>query len=117
MDNEVFKNTKFNTLKTKINNLEKKIPDVTILIHINQYTQINKIQRKKLEMLIKKIPDTSGLVTTTIRNTKVSKVENKIPGTCGLLNTTVINKKLGDVENRIFNHDKYITDNHDNIIY
>ena len=30
VDNEVIKNTKFNTLKTKVNNLEKKIPDATI---------------------------------------------------------------------------------------
>ena len=29
-------------------------------------------------MLIKKIPDTCGLVTTTIMNTKSTKVENKI---------------------------------------
>ena len=36
IDNEVVKNTKFNTLKTKVNNLEKKIPDATTLIHINQ---------------------------------------------------------------------------------
>ena len=37
VDNEVVKNTKFNTLKTKLTNLEKKIPNATILIHINQY--------------------------------------------------------------------------------
>ena len=36
VDNEVVKNTKFNTLKTKVNNLEKKIPDATTLTHINQ---------------------------------------------------------------------------------
>ena len=36
-DNEFVKNTKFNTLKTKVNNLDKKIPDGTTLIHINQY--------------------------------------------------------------------------------
>ena len=35
---------------------------------------------------MKKIPDTSGLVTTTVLNTKISEVENKTP-----------------------NHDKYIT--------
>ena len=35
--NEVVKNTKFNTLKTKVNNFEKKIPDATTLIHKNQY--------------------------------------------------------------------------------
>ena len=37
VDNEVIKNTKFITLKTKVNNLEKKIPDGTSLIQINQY--------------------------------------------------------------------------------
>ena len=35
IETEVGKNTKFNTLKTKISNLEKKIPDATTLIHIN----------------------------------------------------------------------------------
>ena len=28
---------KFNTLKTTVNNLDKKVPDETTLIHINQY--------------------------------------------------------------------------------
>ena len=32
-DNEFVTKTKFNTLKTKVNNLEKKIPDETTLIH------------------------------------------------------------------------------------
>ena len=30
VDNEVLKNLKFNSLKTKINNLDTKIPDATI---------------------------------------------------------------------------------------
>ena len=42
MDNEVVKNTRFNTLKTKVSNLEKKIPDATFLIHINQYNTVKK---------------------------------------------------------------------------
>ena len=33
VDNEVVKILKFNTLKTKVNNLEKNIPDATTLIH------------------------------------------------------------------------------------
>ena len=37
VDNEVVKNTKFNTLKTKVNILEKKIPDATTLFPIDQY--------------------------------------------------------------------------------
>ena len=36
VDNEFVKNTKFNTLKTKVNELDKKLPDATTLIHINQ---------------------------------------------------------------------------------
>ena len=36
VDNEVVKNTKFNT-KTKVNNLEKKIPDATTLHKSTQH--------------------------------------------------------------------------------
>ena len=36
VDNEVVQNTKFNTLKKKVGNLENKIPDPTTLIDINQ---------------------------------------------------------------------------------
>ena len=36
-NNEVVKNTKFNTIKIEVNSLEKKIPDATTLIHINEY--------------------------------------------------------------------------------
>ena len=36
VDNEAVKNTKFNTLKTKVNSLEKKPPYAAIVIHINQ---------------------------------------------------------------------------------
>ena len=85
VDNDVVKNTKFNTLKTKVYSLEKKIPHATKLIHINQYNTDKQNLDKKMEMLIK-ILDTSGLVTTTVLNTKIS-----------------------DVENKILSHDKYIT--------
>ena len=37
VNNEVVKDTKFNAIKRKVNNLEKGIPDETTLIHINQY--------------------------------------------------------------------------------
>ena len=52
VDNEVIKNTKFNTLETKVNNLEKKILEATTLIHINQYNTDKQILEKKMEMLI-----------------------------------------------------------------
>ena len=54
VDNEVVKNTKFNTLKTKVNNLEKKIPDATTLIHINQYNADKQNLEKKIGDVDKK---------------------------------------------------------------
>ena len=53
VDNKVTKNKKSNALRTKVNNLEKKIPDATTF-NSHKSTQINKIYKKKLEMLIKK---------------------------------------------------------------
>ena len=52
-DIDVVKNTKLNKLKTKVNSLEKKIPDATTLIHISQYNTEKQNLEKKLEMLIK----------------------------------------------------------------
>ena len=76
---EVVKNTKFSTLKSKVNNLGKKLPDPTALIHINQYNTDKQKLVQKIEDVDKKIPDTSGLVTTTVLNTKICEIENKIP--------------------------------------
>ena len=47
VDNEVVKNTKFNTLKTKVINLEKKVPGATNLTHINQYNTDLEFRQKK----------------------------------------------------------------------
>ena len=54
VDNEVVKNVKFNTLQTKVNNLEKKIPDATALIHINQYNTDKQNLEKKIGDVDKK---------------------------------------------------------------
>ena len=43
-------------------------------------------------MLIKKIPDTSGLVTTTVLNTKISEIENKFPDNSKYITTQEFNK-------------------------
>ena len=69
-DNDVIKNTKFNSLKTTVNNLEKKIPDATTLIHINQYNTDKQNLDTKIGGVDKKIPDASGLVTTTVSEYK-----------------------------------------------
>ena len=47
VDNEVVKNTKLNTQKTTVNNLENKIPVVATLIHINPYnTDMQNLEKK-----------------------------------------------------------------------
>ena len=53
-----------------------------------------------MEMLIR-ITDTSGLVTTTILNTKVSEVENNIRNTSDLVTKTVLNTKINEAKNKI----------------
>ena len=63
-----------------------------------------------MEILIKKIPDTSGLVTATVLNIKISEAENKIRDTSSsLVTTTVLLTKIGVVENKMTDHAKYIT--------
>ena len=67
----VVKNTKFNTLKTKVNNLEKKIPDVTISVPINQLNT-DKQTNKKIRDVDERMPYLIGSVYTLVLNTKIS---------------------------------------------
>ena len=53
--------------------------------------------------------DTSGLMTTTVLNTKVSEVDNKIPDTCSLVTTNVLKTKISEVGNKTTDNSKYIT--------
>ena len=55
MNNDAVKNIKINTLKTMVNNLEKKLPDATTLIHINQYNTDTQILERKSKLFIKNI--------------------------------------------------------------
>ena len=52
--NEVVKNAKFNTLKTKVNSLEKKLSDATTLIHVNQCNTDKENLEKKIGHVDKK---------------------------------------------------------------
>ena len=76
--NEVVKNTKFNTLKTTVNSLEKKIPDVTTLIQMNWHNIGKQNLEKKIGDVDKKITDASGLVTKFFLIIKISPVENEM---------------------------------------
>ena len=79
------------------------------LLYVNQYDTYKNNLEKKLEMLVKKIPDTSVLVTTTVLNTKITACENKIPYTSSLVTTTILQTKITEVENKIRDHAICIT--------
>ena len=49
-----------------------------------------------MKMLIKKIPDVNGFVTTAVLNTKISEVKNKITDTSSLVITTLLITKIGE---------------------
>ena len=48
VDCNVVNKTKFNALKTKVNSLEKEIPDATTLIHTIQYNKVKQNLGKKI---------------------------------------------------------------------
>ena len=66
VDKQIDKNSKFNTLNMKVNNLEHKTPDATTWIHINKYNTDEQNLEKKNKDVENKILDVSGLVTTTV---------------------------------------------------
>ena len=59
---------------------------------------------KKIGDVDKKIPDTSGLVITTVLNTKISEIEIEIPDTSGLMTTAIHNTNFSEGENKISDH-------------
>ena len=61
VDKEIFNSTKSKTLKTKANNLERKILDVTTVIHINQYNTDKQNLEEKIGDVDEKVVDASGL--------------------------------------------------------
>ena len=60
-----------------------------------------------MEILIKKIPDVSGLVTTTVHNTKISKVKKKKPVVSGLVKKTGYDAKISEIEGKYFTASGY----------
>ena len=109
VNNKVVKNTKFNTIRTKVSNLEKKSSWCNYFDHINQYSTGKKKLEKKIEDVDKKIPHTSALVITTVLNTKISEVQNKIPDTSCSVTAAVLNTKISEVDNKTPDHAIYIT--------
>ena len=75
--NEVVEKTVYNKLKAKLNKLDKKITNATILIHINQYNTDKPNLDKKNRNIYKKIPDVTVLVTLVFLIQKLKKLRTK----------------------------------------
>ena len=104
LDKEVVKNTKFNSLKTKVINLEKKIPDTTILIPI---TQCNTDKQNLEKKILTEKTKTTDLATTTVLNTKISGFGNKMPEWFSDYNC--FEYEIRKVQKNISDYSKYIT--------
>ena len=74
MSNEVVKNTKSNIVNTKVNNSDKKLSNVSTLIHINQYNTGKQNLAKKIGDVDKKILCARGLVNN---DAKILAVKGK----------------------------------------
>ena len=109
LDDQVVKNTKFNTLKTKIN---KKTPDAIILIYINQCNTGKQNLEKKIGDADKKIPDVSGLVTATVLKKKLKKLIAKYI-TLAVQLRKRCNAKMIEIEGKYFttsDYNKFMSD-------
>ena len=91
-------NVKKDVYDAKINNIEYKIPDITILATNNTLnTNINWVKNN--------ICSITNLAKTAALNAKINEVKNKITDISNLAATTV----LTSVEKKIPHHSKYIT--------
>ena len=75
--NEAVEKTVYSKLKAKLNKLDKKITNATILIHINQYNTDKPNLDKKNRNIYKKIPDVTVLVTLVFLIQKLKKLRTK----------------------------------------
>ena len=85
------KNLKKDTLNTKVNNLENKIPDAFTLIETSQCLTWTKFV-EKIKAVENEIPDFSGLATAAVLNANIGKVENKILNSSCLATAAVFNR-------------------------
>ena len=90
--NDVIKKTEYNSLKTKVDNI-----DTTNFVLKAKYEKDGSDFEDKISKIDKKIPDVSGLVKKRDFNAKVTKIEGKIPSISGLatnLALTAVEKKI-----------------------
>ena len=116
MDNEIVKNTKLTTLKTKVNKLDEKISNAFTLTHIIQYNTDNQNLKENIGDVDKKIPHVIGLVITNFPKTKIKEDDNKILDLKGLFNKRDYDAKISEIEWKCFtasHYHKFTSEKHD----
>ena len=119
--NDVVKKTEYNSLKTKVDNI-----DTTNFVLKTKYEKDESGFEDKISKIDKKIPDVSNLVRKQIlmlkllilpsisglaTNTALTAVENKILDVSSLVKKTDYHTNVCEIENKVndHNHGKYIT--------
>ena len=88
----LLKKTEYNTLKTKVDDID-----------LSKYAQKTKYDTEVGDLKLK-IPKISGLLQTSVFNSKITEVENKIPDISNLATKTKVNaveNKIPDIKNLV----------------
>ena len=87
--------TDTNALEDKIDKVENKIPDVSLLATKSSVTYLITEAEDKIDKIYKKIPDISSLASKT----KLTAVENKIPDVTGLVKKRDYSTEITSIKN------------------
>ena len=79
VDKKVVKNTKFIILKTKVNKVDKQVPNLTTLIDTNQYNTDKQNLQKKTGGIDKKSQTLVDYLLQLLFTQKINECNNKIP--------------------------------------
>ena len=86
--------------------------DTTGFVLKTKYDTIKADLKKEISDVEKKIPNTSVLIKKTDYISKITGIEDKAPSNSGLVTKTDYNTKISDIKKKITDHDhdnKYIT--------
>ena len=102
VENCVVKKTVHNKLVIKVNDIDTKVPSTSGIVTKIQCDLDKQCLEKVIDDVVKRIPNTKGLVKKTDYNTKSTEIKNKIPSVISLVTTNVVNEKALEMKNKIF---------------
>ena len=101
VDNNVVKKAVYHNLVTEVNAIDTKTPTTIGLVTKTQCDSDKQGLEKVIEKVVKKIPNSSGLVKKSGNNTKITAIENKIPSITNKVATATLNVKATGIEKKI----------------